>query len=147
MNRERTKSGGAAILDPSRAIFDDRATESDLEQLAAGPRLKVLQCDKPVTNPTWDRVNRRFFALRPDVELRVYGYYEEPCDLSFARRMTNVRRFSADCLMKATNVEAIAEIPHLESLSLGIFELKDFRILDLIPRGLTQLSLQATRSK
>ena len=61
--------------------------------------------------------------------------------------MVNVRRFAADCLMRAKNVGAIAEIPELESLSLGIFELQDFGVLETLPPTLTTLSLGATRSE
>jgi len=81
--------------------------------------VKVLQCAAPVPDEAWQMLNDCFFASRPDVHLRVFGHYEAICDLSFARTMTNVRRFEADCLRQATNVEAIAEIPHLDSLSLG----------------------------
>jgi hypothetical protein len=47
----------------------------------------------------------------------------------------------------ATNVEAIAEIPHLESLSLGVYDLENFRVLELIPSTVTEIGLWATRSK
>jgi hypothetical protein len=39
---------------------------------------------------------------------------------------------AARCLMRAKNVETIAEIPELESLSLGIFELQDFGVLETV---------------
>jgi hypothetical protein len=61
--------------------------------------------------------------------------------------MVNVRRFAADCLMRAKNVEVIAEMSQLESLSLGIFELQDFGVLDRVLPTLTTLSLGATRSR
>ena len=89
------------------------------ENLAGQPHIKVLQCSSPVRDAVWVLLNEHLFAVRPDVELRVYGHYSTECDLSFARAMTNVRRFAADCLMRAKNVEAIAAIPCLESLSLG----------------------------
>jgi hypothetical protein len=92
-------------------------------------------------------INESFFSLRPDVELRVYGHSSIECDLAFTPRMVNVRRFAADCLTSAKNVGAIAEIPELESLSLGIFELQDFAVLENIQPTLTALSLGATRSK
>ena len=91
----------------------------------------------------WSLLNDVFFCVRPEVELRVYGHYSRECDLSFARRMTHVRRFAADCLMRAKNVEAIADIPHLEALSLGIFELQDFRVLNLVSPALITLRLGA----
>ena len=95
----------------------------------------------------WALVNAAFFAARPDVELRVYGHYSTVCDLGFAGRMSHVRRFAADCLMRATNVEAVADMPHLESLSLGILEAQDFRVLERVSPSLTTLRLSATRSK
>jgi len=49
--------------------------------------------------------------------------------------------------MRTRNVEAIAEIPHLESLSLGIFDLEDFRVLESLKVTLTELFLGATRSR
>jgi hypothetical protein len=61
--------------------------------------------------------------------------------------MTNVRRFAADCLMRAHNIEYITEIPELESLSVGIFELRDFEFLRQITPTLRTLYLGATRSR
>jgi hypothetical protein len=135
------------VIHPAILEFDEAVTPRDLEELARDPRVRVLQRSSPVSEAVWDCVNAHFFAHRPDVQLRVYGHYWSECDLSFATRMTNVRRFAADCLTSATNVECIAAIPNLEMLSLGIFELTDFRVLEDVSRGLTELSLGATRSK
>lgn len=136
------------MIEPTIAVFGEAVTQRDLEELAKDPHVRVLQCPSPVGASTWDRLNAHFFAHRPDVQLRVYGYYpREECDLRFATRMTNVRRFAADCLMRAANVECIAALPNLEMLSLGIFELPDFRVLEHVSDRLTELSLGATRSK
>lgn len=139
--------GSLRMADSTRAEFDDSVTEHDLHHLAELPKVKTLQCSAPVKDSVWSLLNESFFSRRSDVELRVYGHYSIECDLAFARRMVNVRRFAADCLMRAKNVGAIAEIPELESLSLGIFELQDFGVLETIPSTLTTLSLGATRSK
>jgi len=131
--------GSIRIAGTARAQFDDSVTETDLRELAKDPRIKVLQCSMPVRNAKWLLINECFFATRPDVLLRVYGYYSLICDLGFAAEMTNVRRFSADCLMKAKNIGAIAEIPDLESLSLGVFELEGFQVLESLPSTLTEI--------
>jgi hypothetical protein len=147
--RERVmfeRIGSLRMADSTRAEFDDSVTEHDLRHLAALPKIKTLQCSGPVKDAVWSLLNESFFSSRPDVELRVYGHYSIECDLAFARRMVNVRRFAADRLMRATSVGAIAEIPALESLSLGIFELQDFGVLEAVPPTLTTLSLGATRS-
>jgi hypothetical protein len=135
------------MADVTRAEFDDSASADAFRELTKQPRLKVLQCSAPVRSVVWKLVNQHFCAARPDVQLRVYGHYSSECDLTFAALLTNVRRFAADCLMHASGVEAIAEIPGLESLSLGIFELTNFSVLERLSPGLKSLSLGATRSK
>jgi len=135
------------MADSTRAEFNDAVTEPELRQLAGSPTIKTLQCSAPVTDSVWSLLDRAFFSRRPDVELRVYGHYSLECDLGFARRLKNVRRFAADCLRHATNVSAIAEIPDLDALSLGIFELPDLAVLDRLPTSLSTLRLDATRSK
>ncbi len=119
----------------------------DLREVAKQPLLRVLQCSSPVRDTVWSLINEHFCPVRPDVELRVYGHYSGECDLSFVRLVSNARHFAADCLMRATGVEALAELRGLESLSLGIFELTDFSVLEQLSTGLTSLSLGATRSK
>jgi hypothetical protein len=141
------KIGSILLADSTRAEFANSVTAEDLRQLAGHPQIKVLQCATPKDDAVWVLLNDCFFAERPDVELRVYGHYSTECDLSFARKMGNVHRFAADDLMRARNVKAIAEIRHLESLSLGIFELDDFRVLESIPSTVTSLRLSATRSR
>ena len=139
--------GHIMMLDQTRAEFDGSVTARDLEKLSGEKRLEVLQCSVPVPDNVWTLVNERFCAARPDVELRVYGHYSTKCDLSFARLLTNVRRFAADCLTRASNVEAIETIPELESLSLGVYDLQDFHVLERISARLKVLKLHATRSR
>jgi hypothetical protein len=139
--------GGLRFWDTSRAEFNSLLTTRELEELAANPSMTVLQCGEPVDARVWRLLNEYFFSKRPDVELRIYGHYSAECDLAFAGQMTNVRHFAADCLMQAKNIAAIADIPNLESLSLGVFELEDFGVLELLSPTLTKLSLGATRSR
>src|SRR5262245_29629151 len=139
--------GSIHLLGSARAIFDESLQIEDLRHLVEHPRVKVLQTRSQLPAPVWASMNDVFFSVRPDVELRIYGRHPQECDLGFARDMTNVRRFAADCLLRARNVDAIAGMPHLESLSLGVFELEDFSVLELIPPALTRLALGATRSK
>ena len=142
-----TRIGGIRMADETRAEFDDSASADDFRELAKQPRVRVLQCSAPVCDAVWSLVNEHFFAARPDVELRVYGHYSSECDLRFASLLPNVRRFAADCMMRATGLDAIADCRGLESLSLGIFELADFSVLERLSPGLTTLRLGATRSK
>lgn len=128
------------------ANFSGRLTHEEVDQLAGDPDILVLQCSSPVELDTWDLLNQNLFARRPDIELRVYGFYASVCDLSFVSRMHNVRRFSADCLLEATGVEHISALANLKELSIGIYNLDSFDFLQGIPSGITSLSLEATKS-
>jgi hypothetical protein len=143
------RGGGGSIwqVDDTRVDFDDSVSADDLRELAKQPRLRVLQCSEPVRDAVWSLINEHVSVARPDVQVRVYGHYSSQCDLRFVRLLPNVRRFAADCLRRATGVEAIAGMQGLEALSLGIYELTDFSVLERAAPGLTSLTLGATRSK
>ena len=134
-------------LDKTRAEMAEPISERDVTAAISDRGIRVVQCSSPIRDTSWARLNAELFSQRPDIELRVYGFYSSECDLSFASGMTNVRHFSADCLQRATNVESVAAIPALESLSIGIFDLKSFGVLNEVSPDLTRLSLGATRSK
>lgn len=139
---------GNIRIDSRRAFVDDSVTAEDIKKLAGQQGIDWVQCVKPPSESIFVLLNERFFSVRPEVDLRIYGRLGpyEP-DLSFASLMTNVRRFAADSLTSAKGVEAIAKMPRLESLSLGIYELQDFSVLERVPAGLTELSLELTKSK
>ena len=82
---------------------------------------------------------------RPEVEIRVYGFYSLICDLSFLSQLNNLFRFSADCLHKANGIEHLASLAKLETLSIGIYSLDNFDFLRTIPAGLRELALARTK--
>jgi hypothetical protein len=127
--------------------FSSDLAEKEVEQLVSDPDIRTLQCSASVGLDTWDLLNRNLFARRPEIELRVYGFYSMVCDLSFVRRVKNVRRFSADCLTQATGLEHLAELEKLEELAIGIRSLESFDLLEQLPSGIKKLSLMATESR
>lgn len=134
-------------LGKDRVEFFDRLTEKEVNNLATNPNLRILQTARPVSSETWELLNQNLFALRPDVELRVYGFYSSTCDLSFVAGMSNVRRFSADCLMTVVGIEHLAALEKLEELHVGVFSLQSFDFLSYLPSGLKALTLGPTKSK
>lgn len=134
-------------LSKTRCQFRGSLSAAEVRSLAEDKNLGTLQTSYPVEPETWDLLNEKFFAKRHDVELRVYGFYGSVCDLSFLTQLSNVRHFSADCLMKATGIENIAGLKNLESLGVGIFSLEDFDFLAYLPTQLRYLFLGATKSK
>lgn len=133
----------------SRWNFRDPLRNREIDRIAAESEAKVLQTSQPVRARTWRRIDERLLSVRPDIEIRVFGFYGLPCDLSFIPLLANVRRFSADCLSgEVSGLEAIAALPSaLESLRIGILELNDFSFLESVTPTLRWLSLGATNSE
>jgi len=134
-------------LGKHRVEFLDRLTQREVDDLSKNPDLRILQAARPVSSDTWELLNESLFALRPDVELRVYGFYSSTCDLSFVKGMSNVRRFSADCLMMAVGIEHLAALENLEELQVEVLSLQNFDFLSSLPSGLKSLTLGPTKSK
>ncbi len=133
---------------PDRVTFRHSLSAAEIALLVADTKLRVLQTSDIVDPKTWDLLNSVFFAKRPDVELRVFSFGSKTCDLSFTSHLTNVRRFSADCLIKATGIEHLARLIDVESLAIGIRDLETFDFLREVQHSkLRRLSLMATLSK
>jgi hypothetical protein len=136
-----------SMLDAERVDFSEPITSSEIDYLVSYPKIEVLQCSTPVKQATWELLDNEFFRRRPEVELRVYGPIQTACDLSFTARMAHVLHFTANTLMNATGVDAIAEMPNLQTLSIGVFELDNFDFLWKLTDRLTSLVLGETRSR
>ncbi|MBV6418120.1 MAG: hypothetical protein CMLOHMNK_02904 [Steroidobacteraceae bacterium] len=137
----------STALDKTRADLAEPISRRDVVALLRDSAIRVVQTSSPISVASWTRLDAELFSQRPEIQLRVYGFNSSECDLSFARAMNNVRHFAADCLRKARNVDSVAAIPALESLSIGIFELESFCFLEGVSPNLSRLFLGATRSK
>ena len=136
-----------SLVDRTRVELFEPVSSQDIGAIRANRNVRVVQLVKFADPATWRRLNAELFGERPEVQLRVYGFYSSECDLSFAARMANVRHFAADSLRSATNIEAICEIPYLESLSIEVYELTSFGFLEGVGSSLDTLSLGRTKSK
>jgi hypothetical protein len=134
-------------LSADRAEVGDPFTSTEIDAVAANAAIRVVQSSAPLSAASWRRLDEELLARRPDIQLRVYGFYGNTCDLSFVGQMKHVRRFAADSLQRATGVESIAALQRLEALSLGVFDLDSFEVLEHVSDGLKELFLSATRSK
>jgi hypothetical protein len=134
-------------LSPDRVQFHDSLSSREIASLVQDRRVRVIQTSGPVNATTWVELNARLFSHRPDIQLRVFGFYSGTCDLSFLWAMDNVRHFSADCLTRVQNIDAIARMASLRTLGIGVFELEDFNFLRDLPADIEGLFLGATRSR
>jgi hypothetical protein len=130
-----------------RVVLNPDDSPRTIRMLVADPRIKVLQFAKPLSPGLFEVLNEEFFATRPEVELRAYGFYGEVCDLSFCRLMSNVERFRADCLHDALGIEHICKMARLRLLGIGIWNLESFSFLEDVTDGLQEITLTQTKSK
>jgi hypothetical protein len=131
----------------SRVEISQRDSIKDVLTFSNDSKLEVLQFKESLPLPFFRALNQEFFSLRPDVELRAYGFYaEKRCDLSFLKEMINVERFRADCLQNAVGLENVSALKRLVVLGVGIFHLENFDFLDDVSSSLEDLTISQTKS-
>lgn len=135
---------GFGKLDVQIVEFNNKISARELDELVLDPKVKRLQCSRPIKAKKWALLNDRFFSRRPDVWLRVLHH---PYDLSFVAEMDNVRNFAADSLGTAEGVENVARMENLERLGIGIWELESLDFLNAVTEGLKGLILGQTKSR
>ena len=121
--------------------------KEDLESLAINDQVKTIQFSHPLSLGEIEMLEALVFSRRKDIMLRVYGYDNQICNLSFLNKVPSLRRFSADCLSQAKGIESVAELKYLELLGVGIYNLDSFDFLDKITPNLKELYLYRTESK
>lgn len=134
-------------LDPTRAEIENSLNSSEIRSLVKDSTLKVLQCSEPIRVETWDRINDEFLSERPEILLRIYGFYGLTCDLAILPRLGRLRHLRVDCLMNATGIQHVEHLQNLDSLNVGIFSLDNFDFLSLLPTTVSGIGLGATKSK
>lgn len=135
-------------ISSERQDFTGSLTSEEIAWLADDRSLRVIQTSSNTDEITWMRLNEELFRSRPDIELRVYGFYQSICDLSFLAHMKHVQNFSADCLMNVTGIEHICELESLRSLSVGAYNLETFDFLNsLQAQNVCKLFIHRTKSK
>jgi hypothetical protein len=130
-----------------RYDIDGNLKKGEIEKLVTNKEIKVVQFSNEIDPTILTMLDEILFSERKDITLRVYGFYNSECDLSFLRHMKNIIHFSADCLMDVNGIENIAYLENLKSLGIGVFNIKDFSVLQDVPENIEYLFLGATRSK
>jgi hypothetical protein len=130
-----------------RVEIVDSLSRQEVSELAANRNIEYLQFSGPLSSDTYDLLNSHFFSVRPEVQLRCYGFYNKVCDLNFLKLMPNLVNFSADCLHgQVINIESLALLPNLKHLAIGMWEIENLDILSRVPSSLLSLSIDQTKS-
>ncbi|AFH61345.1 hypothetical protein ACVNS2_11960 [Paenibacillus caseinilyticus] len=130
-----------------RTDIKNNLTEAEVEELLSNQELEVIQFSAPLEPYTFQLLNDLFFKERDDVELRVYGFYDSRCDLSFLSALPNVTRFTVDCIREVDHLDAITHLDKLKALHIGIYHLDNLDILTRVPATLESMMLEQTQSK
>ena len=77
-------------------------------RVAAEPEFRILQASSPVDRETWDLINEELLTRRPEVQIRVYGFYSLVCDLSF---LSHLKTFAVFPLIACTGPLALNILP------------------------------------
>jgi hypothetical protein len=127
--------------------FNNNFTVEHASAVAKCLDIKRLQCKKPINKEVWRLINEELLTIRPDITVRIHGYYAQVCDLSFLAELTNVQSLSIDGILESRNVEYISRLSKLSKLTLDINDLKAFDFLNSINDNLIELDIGRTNSK
>ena len=137
------------IMVPKRFDNPTLAELKEVERrLLAGEEVVAQFREPGYGDELLDEVNSLAARFGRSLEVRFYSHVGTTFDCAVLNRLPAVVHLSIDCLQYASNLDAIAQLGCLETLSIGIDELSDTRILrhpNL--RSLTALTLGASKSK
>ena len=82
------------------------------------------------------------------LNIRFYGHYSDVFDGKILEHLPDVSNLIINCLHEAENLEPLSGLGKLEEFSMGIYELKQKDILDVLPlENLKFLALEETQTK
>lgn len=135
------------LKNPKRITFDYSLSVDEIERIVSDKNIDTVQTASYVTDESWIEINEKLLSVRDDINIRVFGFYGQTCNLSFLKHLSNLKNFSADCLIKASNLEYISGIVNLQSLSIGIYENESFEFLREVNSNIKALYISQTKSK
>lgn len=131
-------------------------TESIIQQIIEEKLIKVIQICDYIPNEILERLNHIFIS-RPDISFRIFGGadrnsgYEEDCggwNLDFLRILSNVRNLIIDCFKyNNTDLSILSSLSNIKSLTLEIYDLRDYTFVNTLSGQLEHLSIIADLEK
>jgi hypothetical protein len=122
-------------------------SKSEAKAIAANKSVTVVQFASPLLERDFDYLNEYVFSTRPDILFRAYAHYSQECDLSFLKKFSHLKKFSADCIINVKNEDCLSVLENVEELSVAIYGLTSFDFLKDINKHLKKLTIGGTFSK
>ena len=130
-----------------RYTIREPITENELEDIVCDSSIKVLQTSQELKEESWKLINEVILSKRPEMEIRLFGFYQEMCDLKQIRRLKDVKKLTIDCLTDIVSLNVLNNLEHLTELSFGVYNIDNFKFLNCISPNINKLFLGRTKSK
>lgn len=124
-----------------RIEIGEPITKEDALMLLKAEKLQYIQISNYIDEQSLRMLNEVVFSKRDDICFRVYGFYFQDCNLSFLQHLSNVSHLIIHCIKNVENIDIIATLPKLQSLHLGIFNLKDYQVITAITPNIKKFSI------
>ncbi|ANF97885.1 hypothetical protein [Paenibacillus bovis] len=134
-------------IHPDTIQIEKSLTGAEVRELADHPDLRIIQLAEALEPDSWKLLNTHLFAVRQDVRLRVYGFYDSVGDLGFLEWLPELRRLSLECEGEIRNLDALGSLGRLDQLQLSLATLTELDILEQVPSTLTDLHIGRTLSR
>lgn len=146
------RSFGRIPRHPEDGYMAEDVTESIIHQISEEKLIKRVQISDYIPNTVLEKLNR-LFILRPDISFRVYGGADKKFgygddfngwNLDFLRFVPDVQNIViGDFEYKNTGLSILSSLSNLKSLTLDIYDLRDFSFVITLPSQLEHLHIDA----
>lgn len=120
--------------------FTGELSDNDIKELVKAGQIDRIQTNsEALDRATLKKLNDKYFASFPDVELRIYTSGD--CDIDGISLMTNIRKLSVETSASILNIEEIYSLENLKSLNLEAKSIADKSFLESLPIGLESFGL------
>lgn len=146
------RSFGRIPRHPEDGYMAEDVTESIIHQISEEKLIKRVQISDYIPNTVLEKLNR-LFILRPDISFRVYGGADKKFgygddfngwNLDFLRFVPDVQNIViGDFEYKNTGLSILSSLSNLKSLTLDIYDLRDFSFVNTLPSQLEHLHIDA----
>lgn len=146
------RSFGRIPRHPEDGYMAEDVTESIIHQISEEKLIKRVQISDYIPNTVLEKLNR-LFILRPDISFRIYGGADKKFgygddfngwNLDFLRFVPDVQNIViGDFEYKNTGLSILSSLSNLKSLTLDIYDLRDFSFVKTLSSQLEHLYINA----
>lgn len=146
------RSFGRIPRHPEDGYMAEDVTESVIQQIIKEKHIKTVQISDYILDVVLEKLNRIFIS-RPDISFRVYGGADKTFghgddfngwNLDFLRFVPDIRNIVIEGFeYKNTDLAVLSSLSNLKSLTLDIYDLRDFTFVKTLSSRMEHLYMNA----